>query len=113
MRVDSVIAAGLCFLTVAAPSASPAQSPRAKAATGVIKQTRHWMYATGETHHWKYVTGEGWKIDPPYRFFGDHWEVGKLPKPVKWIAGSSSGFGAGAWWCSHTGWWCPKQKSDQ
>jgi hypothetical protein len=42
MRVSSVIAAGLCFLAVAAPSASPAQSPKAKATKAVVvvvKQT--------------------------------------------------------------------------
>jgi ABC-type sugar transport system substrate-binding protein len=51
MRVSSVIAAGLCFLAVAAPSASPAQSPKAKATKAVVvvvKQTNRWWYSTGE-----------------------------------------------------------------
>jgi hypothetical protein len=51
MRVSSVIAAGLCFLAVAAPSASPAQSPKAKATKAVVvvvKQTNRWWYSTGD-----------------------------------------------------------------
>ena len=42
MRTGRVIAAGLCFLAVATPNISTAQSPKAKAANavvGVVKQT--------------------------------------------------------------------------
>jgi hypothetical protein len=102
MRVSSVIAAGLCFLAVAAPSASPAQSPKAKATkavVGVVKQTNRWWYSTGE----------GFVANPPYKFFGDRLVVDKIRNPGKWIAGSGAIFGGGTlWWCYHTGWWCTK-----
>jgi hypothetical protein len=85
MRVSSVIAAGLCFLAVAAPSASPAQSPKAKATkavVGVVKQTNRWWYSTGE----------GFVANPPYKFFGDRLVVDKIRNPGKWIAGSGAIF---------------------
>ena len=96
MRVSSVIAAALCFLAVAAPSASPAQSPKAKATkavVGVVKQTNRWWYSTGE----------GFVANPPYKFFGDRLVVDKIRNPGKWIAGSGAIFGGGTlWWCYHT-----------
>jgi hypothetical protein len=93
MRVGSVIAAGLCFLAVAAPYGSLAQSPRAKVASRLM-----------------YATSKGLYLDPPYKFFGsDRFAVDKIPNPVKWVVGSGTGFGVGAWSCHYTEWWwwCP------
>ena len=100
MRVGSVIAAVLCFLAVAAPYGSLAQSPTAKAAV-VVKQTSRLMY----------TTSKGLYLDPPYKFFGsDRFVVDKIPNPVKWVAGGGTSFGIGAWSCHYTEWWwwCPK-----
>jgi hypothetical protein len=51
MRTGRVIAAGLCFLAVAAPNISTAQSPKAKAANavvGVVKQTSRLKWSTSQ-----------------------------------------------------------------
>lgn len=93
MHVNSVIAAGLCFLAVAAPHPSAAQSPTARA----VKQVPRFIY----------VIGEGWKIDPPLGLYGKYAGVewkGKLPGkwPITFAAGMGSGLGL--WWCTHTPW---------
>jgi hypothetical protein len=103
MRGDSVMAAGLCFLAIAAPHPSAAQSPTVKAAVGVIKHAPRWVY----------VVGEGWKIDPPYKLYSK-WvgvEVPKLPvgKWGKAIVATAGTVGGTMWWCDYTG-WCHKQK---
>jgi hypothetical protein len=108
MRAGNVIAAGLCFLAVAAPHPSAAH-PAAKVAVRVINQAPRWVY----------VTGEGWRINPPYKLYGK-WvglEVPKLPvgKWGKAIAGTAGTAGTTffgtMWLCDHAEWWwCPKPK---
>ena len=112
MRISRVIAAGLCFLAVAAPNISAAQSPKAKAAKAVVGIV---------TPRVKYYPGEGLKADPPYKF-GNFVVIEKIPttwitssgewivRSGKRIAGGgvpAAGTAAAAWWCRWQ--WCVKQ----
>ena len=101
MRTGRVIAAGLCFLAIAAPNISTAQSPKAKAANAVVGVVK-------QTSRLKWSTSQGFYFDPPYKLFGsDRAVVDKVPNAVRWIGGGGTSFGAGAWWC-HNWSWCTK-----
>jgi hypothetical protein len=113
MRMGRVIAAGLCFLAVAAPNISTAQSQKAKAAKAVVGVI---------TPRVKYYAGEGWKADPPYKI-GNFVVIEKIPTAWiassgewifhrgKWIAGSggisAAGTASASWWCRWQ--WCVRQ----
>jgi len=89
MRTGRVIAAGLCFLAVATPNISTAQSPKAKAANAVVGVVK-------QTSRLKWSTSQGSYFDPPYKLFGsDRAVVDKVPNAVRWIGGGGTSFGAG------------------